>query len=205
MTAVTPFDVGPLNWVKNEIDLALARADQALQQFSAGGELTQLKFCRTHLHQVQGALTIVGLDGVTQFAEALESLLEALAQRSADAAAVALARRALATIGHYLDDLVSGQPNQPLRLLTIYREVQAARGLPAAAASDLFFPDLSVRPPRRQNAAKAMTRSHLARVLRHQRSCFQRGLLGWLRAPQDHSAVNCRSFSRTRIRRCRRG
>ena len=190
MNVVTPFDVGPLNWVKNEIDLALARADQALQQFSAGGELTQLKFCRTHLHQVQGALTIVGLDGVTQFAEALESLLEALAQRSADAAAVALARRALATIGHYLDDLVSGQPNQPLRLLTIYREVQAARGLPAAAASDLFFPDLSVRPPRRQNAAKAMTRSHLSRVLRHQRSCFQRGLLGWLRAPQDHSAIS---------------
>jgi chemotaxis protein histidine kinase CheA len=42
------------------------------------GDLTQIRFCRTHLHQVQGALTIVGLDGVTQFAEALESLLEAI-------------------------------------------------------------------------------------------------------------------------------
>ena len=101
MNVVTEFDVGPLNWVKNEIDLALARADQALQQFSAGGELTQLKFCRTHLHQVQGALTIVGLDGVTQFAEALESLLEAIEQqqRPADAELIALAQPALATIG----------------------------------------------------------------------------------------------------------
>ena len=135
MNAVTPFDVGPLNWVKNEIDLALARADQALQQFAAGGELTQLKFCRTHLHQVQGALTIVGLDGVTQFAEAVESLLETIEQRPADAAACALAQRALATIGHYLDDLVSGQPNQPLRLLSIYRESRrrAARKTPRRA------------------------------------------------------------------------
>lgn len=76
MVAVTQFDVGPLNWVKNEIDLALGRAEQALQQFGDTGELTQLRFCRTHLHQVQGALTIVGLDGVTQFAEALEAILE---------------------------------------------------------------------------------------------------------------------------------
>ena len=190
MNVVTQFDVGPLNWVKNEIDLALARADQALQQFAAGGEQTQLKFCRTHLHQVQGALTIVGLDGVTQFAEALESLLEALAQRPADDEAIALARRGLATVGHYLDDLVSGQPNQPLRLLSIYREVQAARGLESVAASDLFFPDLSVRPPRRQNAAHPMTVGKLAAFLRHERSRFQRGLLGWLRAPQDHSAIS---------------
>ena len=73
----TEFDVGPLSWVKSEIDLALKRADQALQEFSGGlpggGDPTQLKFCRTHLHQVHGALAIVGLDGVTQFTEALEA------------------------------------------------------------------------------------------------------------------------------------
>ena len=81
MNAATEFDVGPLTWVKSEIDLALERADQALQQYIASvaagaGDPTQLKFCRTHLHQVQGALTIVGLDGVTQFAEAVEAMLE---------------------------------------------------------------------------------------------------------------------------------
>ena len=190
MNVATPFDVGPLNWVKNEIDLALARADGALQQYIGSGELTQLKFCRTHLHQVQGALSIVGLDGVTQFAEALESLLETFEQRRADAAAIALAQRALASIGHYLDDLVSGQPNQPLRLLSIYREVQTARGVEHVAASDLFFPDLSVRPPRRQGAAKTMSASQLAAFLRHERSRFQRGLLGWLRAPRQSDGVN---------------
>ena len=83
MNAATEFDVGPLTWVKSEIDLALERADQALNQYTTSvttgaGDLTQIKFCRTYLHQVQGALTIVGLDGVKQLAEALEALLEAV-------------------------------------------------------------------------------------------------------------------------------
>jgi chemosensory pili system protein ChpA (sensor histidine kinase/response regulator) len=62
------------------------------KQFTASaadgnGDLTQIRFCRTHLHQVKVPLTIVGLDGVTQVAEALESLLEAIEkqERPADA------------------------------------------------------------------------------------------------------------------------
>ena len=197
MNAAMEFDVGPLTWVKSEIDLALERADQALQQYTAGagdgaGDLTQIKFCRTHLHQVQGALTIVGLDGVTQFAEALESLLEATEQnrRPADAACVALAQRALAAIRHYLDDLISGQPNQPLRLLPLYREVQTARGQERISATDLFFPDLSVKPPRRNSAVQTLDRSEFQRLLRQERARFQRGLLSWLRLPEDRSGIS---------------
>lgn len=198
MNAATEFDVGPLTWVKSEIDLALERADQALQQYTASagdgdaGDLTQIKFCRTHLHQVQGALTIVGLDGVTQFAEAMESLLEAIEQQKlpADQASIELVQRALASIRHYLDDLISGQPNQPLRLLPIYREVQKARGQERASATDLFFPDLAVRPPRRDSAPQSIDRGEFQRLLRQERARFQRGLLAWLRAPQDRSGIS---------------
>jgi chemosensory pili system protein ChpA (sensor histidine kinase/response regulator) len=187
------FDVGPLTWVKSEIDLALERADQTLQQYTAStGDLTQLKFCRTHLHQVQGALTIVGLDGVTQLAEALESLLEAIEQqqRPADAATITLAQRALAAIRHYLDDLISGHPNQPLRLLPIYREVQTARGLERISATDLFFPDLTVRPPPRTSGTPPIERSEIPNVLHQARVRFQRGLLMWLRATGDRAGVD---------------
>jgi chemosensory pili system protein ChpA (sensor histidine kinase/response regulator) len=196
MTAVTQFDVGPLSWVKNEIDLALGRADQALANYTASvvagsGELTQLKFCRTHLHQVQGALTIVGLDGVTQFTEAVEALLDSIEQQLLPAGpeSIALVQRALATIGDYLDDLLGGQPNQPLRLLPIYREVQAARRIERVAASDLFFPDLTVRPPPRQTLAPSMTRAELQGVLRRERSRFQRGFLSWLRSSKESGGI----------------
>jgi len=197
MNAAMEFDVGPLTWVKSEIDLALERADQALQQYTAGtsngvGDLTQIKFSRTHLHQVQGALTIVGLDGVTQFAEALECLLEAIEQekRPADTACIELAQRALAAIRHYLDDLISGQPNQTLRLLPLYREVQTARGQERVSATDLFFPDLSTRPPQRDSAVQAMERNEFQHLLRQERAHFQRGLLSWLRTPQDRSGIS---------------
>ena len=218
MDAATEFDIGPLTWVKNEVDLALERADLALQKYSESlpsgiakdlpvteatelGDLTQITFCRTHLHQVQGALTIVGLDGVTQFAEALELLLEAIAQRKrpANHANITLARRSLTAIRHYLDDLINGQPNQPLRLLPIYRDVQSARGLVRFSAADLFFPDLSIRPPRREKkgegiagmgAIKALDPAALKKLLHLERARFQRGLLAWLRTPKERSGVS---------------
>ena len=70
MSAATEFDVGPLTWVKGEIDQALERAGAALDEFEKNGEVTQFKFCRTHVHPVHGALEIVGLSGVTELTEA---------------------------------------------------------------------------------------------------------------------------------------
>ena len=196
MNAATEFDVGPLTWVKSEIDLALERAIGALQQFTNGAasgspDLTEIKFCRTHLHQVQGALTIVGLDGVTQFAEAVEALLDDLEQKkvAADASVTSLAQKALAAIGHYLDDLVSGQANQPLRLLPLYRDIQSSRGVERVSATDLFFPDLSVRPPRREAPARKLSAAAFQTLLRQERARFQRGLLSWLRSPEDRKGV----------------
>ncbi|MBI2308055.1 MAG: Hpt domain-containing protein [Rhodocyclales bacterium] len=190
MNAATEFDVGPLTWVKSEIDLALERAGEALRQFTAGGDATQLKFARTHLHQVRGALAIVGLDGVTQFVDGLEGLLDDFEQQKVapEAERIALVLRALDAVHHYLDDLVNGEPNQPLRLLPIYGEILAARGQTRISATDLFFPDLSLRPPRRA-AAQPLSRDELLQLLRAQRARFQRGLLAWLRNPADRNGI----------------
>ena len=44
MNSPTDFDIGPLAWVKSEIDLALQRADDALKEFQALDEETQYRF-----------------------------------------------------------------------------------------------------------------------------------------------------------------
>lgn len=190
MNAATEFDVGPLTWVKSEIDLALERTATALRQFGESADATQLKFGRTHLHQVRGALAIVGLDGVTQFTDALESLFDDFDAGTVapDAESIALALRALDAVRHYLDDLVGGEPNQALRLFPLYREILARRGQQRVAATDLFFPDLTLRPPRR-NAAPQLARGELQTLLKTQRASFQRGLLAWLRNPADRNGV----------------
>ena len=124
MNAATEFDLGPLTWVKGEIDLALQRAEEALGQYEAGADGTPpLKFCRTHVHQVHGALAIVGLDGITQVTESLESLLTAIedGRQVSDEAAVAAVHQALAGIRLYLDELMAGEKAREQK----YQQVEA--------------------------------------------------------------------------------
>jgi chemosensory pili system protein ChpA (sensor histidine kinase/response regulator) len=187
MNAATEFDLGPLTWVKGEIDLALERAGEAFDLYKTGADATQLKFCRTHVHQVHGALAIVGLDGVTQVTESLEALLSGVEEGrlAADEATLAVIPEALAGIHLYLDELMVGEPNQPLRLQPIYLSLAKARGLSAARASDLFFPDLSLRPPKRSAAAPVLAPDQLRQALKSERARYQKGLLRWLTKPAE--------------------
>ncbi|MDE2439810.1 MAG: Hpt domain-containing protein [Betaproteobacteria bacterium] len=190
MNAATEFDLGPLSWVKGEIDLALERAEEAFGQYVADTDVTRLKFCRTHVHQVHGALSMVGLDGLTQVTESLESLLDAFEDGSSalDEPAVVAVRQAMAGIRAYLDELLAGEPNQPLRLLPVYMGLAKARGIPTARASDLFFPDLSLRPPKRLAATPKLPPEALHQVLKTERSRYQKGLLSWLTKPDQAEA-----------------
>ncbi|MDP1652456.1 MAG: Hpt domain-containing protein, partial [Rhodocyclaceae bacterium] len=192
MAATTDLDLGPLSWVKGEIDLALVRAHEALGKFVENpGDSAQLKFARTHLHQAHGALSIVGLDGVTQFSEAIEQLLSDVegGQVAATPAAGELAQRAITAIRHYLDEVASGMSNQPLKLLAIYRDLLAARGVERVASSDLFFPDLSLRPPKRTEELSPLSAGDVVRRLKTERARFERGFLRWLRNSEDVAGV----------------
>ncbi|MDR1162411.1 MAG: Hpt domain-containing protein [Candidatus Accumulibacter sp.] len=193
---VTEFDVGPLVWVKTEIDQALTRARQAFQQYaaaSASGGADRIRLCRTHLHQVKGALAIVGLDGIRQFVEALESLLDAIEQTPPEKLPTPLILSSIDSVGHYIDDLLAGQPDQPLRLYPIYEQIQRARGVDRVSKSELFFPDLDARLPKSALIAPALDRISpdlFQGILRRERNRFQRGFLSWLKNPADRDGVH---------------
>ncbi|HXZ54873.1 MAG TPA: Hpt domain-containing protein [Burkholderiales bacterium] len=183
MTARAEFDVGPLSWVKGEIDHAIDHAQKALRAFAANSsDAAQLKSSQTHLHQAHGALSIVGLEGITRISEELEALLGAIEKevslRKADV--FGLAERALAAIRVYLDQLMAGKPNQPLRLFPLYRDVVRARG-GRADPTDLYYPNLSFRPPKRDKSVSVLKPGEAEKSLREQRGHYQRGLLKWLK------------------------
>jgi chemosensory pili system protein ChpA (sensor histidine kinase/response regulator) len=183
MTARVEFDVGPLSWVKGEIDHAIEHAQEALRAFAANSaDAAQLKSSQTHLHQAHGALSIVGLEGITRVSEELEGLLGSIEKegslRKADV--FGLAERALGGIRAYLDQLMAGKPNQPLRLFPLYRDVVSARG-GHADPTDLYFPNLSFRPPRRDKSTGVPKPGDAEKHLREQRGRYQRGLLKWLK------------------------
>jgi len=176
----TEFDIGPLTWVKGEIDQALEKSLGALRAFAANpAETTQLKFSRTHFHQAHGALQIVGLDGVTRVSEELEGLI-AETEKSGEPPkqeALAAAEHAYEAISAYLDQLMAGEPNQPLSLFSVYRDLAAARGKDTADPVDLYYPDLSRRPPRRERAPTQHTGEALIQHYRDARARYQRGLV----------------------------
>ncbi len=189
MGAASEFDVGPLTWVKGEIEQALAKAAEALDAYAANPlDSAQLKYCKTHLHQAHGALEIVGLEGVTKLTEECEHLLDSI-----EAGTLTMSvpvrdalKGAFARLTEYLNELVDGAPHQPVRLFPAYKAVMELRGAERIAETDLFFPDLSARPPKREVAEMpADMREHVLA----QRRRFQMGLLRWLRNSGDSGGL----------------
>ncbi|WP_137936147.1 Hpt domain-containing protein [Chitinivorax sp. B] len=186
MRVHSEFDVGSLVWVKAEIDQALERAKTCLEQYRASpADTSQLKFGRTHLHQVTGALQMVGLDGAARVSEEMELALGAIEKGETESTADVLDALAAAVdgCGRYLEALMNGTPDMPLRLYPEYERIKLARGITKVSPSDLFFPSLDAfsLPA---NAAPVAD-SDLPALVKAQRARYELGLLKWLRGGED--------------------
>src|SRR6186997_2242989 len=106
--AVTDFDLGPLTWVKTEIDHSLNQARENLDKLVANpAERGVVKYILTHLHQATGALARVGLGAATRFNEELEKLVAFPENEDATPLpdAIATARKGISALSTYLDTL----------------------------------------------------------------------------------------------------
>jgi chemosensory pili system protein ChpA (sensor histidine kinase/response regulator) len=175
----TDFDLGPLTWVKTEIDHSLNQAREHLDKLAAHpAERAPVKYILTHLHQATGALAMVGLAAATRFNEELEKLVAFLETEEAARlpGAVAAAKKGLSALSTYLDGLIGGQVDHPMRLLAPYLELNRARDQNDANEGDLFYPNLSATLPHAP-AIAALDDAVLPNALGHQRSQYHQGIL----------------------------
>jgi len=187
----TELDIGPLTWVKGEIDQALDQARQNLAEFFGNpGDLSPLRYCLTHLHQVNGAILMVGLEGAARVSGEIEKLVAALEKQEVDpsAANIEVLDQAIAALSKYLASLLDGEPDVPLRLYPVYKSLCQARNASDFAESDLFFPDLSARAPK-DGYAKPASEAELQVLAKAERARFQWGLLKFLRTPEDPAGM----------------
>ena len=194
----TEFDLGPLTWVKTEIDHSLSQARENLDKLAANAsDRGPAKYILTHLHQATGALAMVGLGAATRFNEELEKLVAFLENEDGARlpAAVGTAKKGISALSAYLDTLIGGQVDHPMRLLAPYLELNRARGQNDANEGDLFYPNLAVPLPATPGVAP-LDEAVLAKALAHQRSQYQQGLLRMLKGAdaiealrQMHAAV----------------
>ena len=175
----TDFDLGPLSWVKTEIDHSLTQARETLDKLAANpADRAPVKYILTHLHQATGALAMVGLGAATRFNEELEKLVAYLEGEDAGRlpGSVATAKKGISALSAYLDALLGGQPDHPMLLLAPYLELNRARGGADANEGDLFYPDLSAPLPPPAGAPQ-LDDGVLSKALQLQRQQYQQGLL----------------------------
>ncbi|MEO7727671.1 MAG: Hpt domain-containing protein [Burkholderiales bacterium] len=170
-----------LSWVKAEIDHALKLVRGRTATFLANSDNPAvLRDCPLELHQVHGALVMVGLDGTARVCAVVEHVYRAVLEgRHVSKSTASTMDRGVYALGQFLDDLARGEPNVPLKLFPIYRDFAQLLGAPPVAEFDLFFPDLEVRSPSHENIALAPVDT--TRQLRTLRAQFQRGMLAWMR------------------------
>ena len=170
-----------LSWINTEVDQALKLVRDNIAKFAAGPQdEAALAVCPEHLHQVSGALRMVGLTGATRFCEALEGSFGGLKAVPATPENIGVIDRAVFALREFVADLARGQADVPLRLWPAYRELGTLLGKADTSEKDLFFPDL-LRDPPAHPQAQALPEGEVTAFLQAQRSRFQRGLLGWLR------------------------
>ena len=83
---LTMADTTLLSWINAEVDHALTLVQESIAKFSAAPEnAAVLRLCPEHLHQVSGALRMVGLTGATRLCEAIEGSFAGLGAARPDA------------------------------------------------------------------------------------------------------------------------
>jgi chemosensory pili system protein ChpA (sensor histidine kinase/response regulator) len=177
-------DIAPLAWVIDEIRGSLNLAIDGVKVFIANKQDGDaLKNARNQVHQAHGAMQLLDLRGVALATEAIEQLLRRWESEPKECgpSAVRTVETAVAAIIAYLEGLLSGRPNQPIRLYPYYRDVLSLNRAQRVHPADLIYPDLTRRPAFHQIEVKPLSTDQL----RVRRVRFEEGLLGFLRNADD--------------------
>jgi chemosensory pili system protein ChpA (sensor histidine kinase/response regulator) len=182
------FDIGPLTWVKDEIDQALKSVLENLESFTTNpADTSALRFSKTHLFQVSGALDMVGLQGCKRFCAEIEHVIGKLEQQAIPPAAetAEVIKQAVHALDHYLQRLLDGSPDTPMLLFPMLKALAELHG-ESVEEAELFFPDTSIRAPK-NIPTEEIAEDEIPSLVAKQRTAFQTALLKWLKTSSADS------------------
>lgn len=149
-------DLGPLAWVFDELRKSLDGANKALKRFShevseakasdlSAADPTSLRVARSQLHQVVGALEMVGFYAAAKMVRGMEGAVQRFLGKPAlcTEEAVAKVERAGFALIEYLEAVLNGKQVNPVAFFPQFRDVQEL-----AAAQRIHPADLWEAPDR---------------------------------------------------------
>ncbi len=178
-------DFTTLTWVKAELDETLKQARHALEAYVEDPtDASQMRFCATYLHQVQGTLRMVELYGAAMVTEEMEHLASALLENDVKERdeAYAVLMRGIVQLPDYLERLQTGHKDIPIVLLPLLNDLRAARGEKGLSEIVLFTPDLTrPLPLSAKGPLQSLPELELRHIAEQLRGQFQLALLNWFR------------------------
>ena len=183
-TTAAPFDSGPLSSIRAEIGHSLMEARVALDKVRVDpADAAALERALSQLHQVTGALSMVGLAAAAHMNQELEKMVSVTGPGipAELPSKITAAKNAMDVLTEYLDELINGEPDRPLKLAKCYALLNILRGAQDAADSDLFFPDLTLPTPAPDPADLPPSDTIFVDAIKQARAIFQWGLLKLLR------------------------
>jgi chemosensory pili system protein ChpA (sensor histidine kinase/response regulator) len=178
-------DFTTLTWVKQELDDTLKQSQQALEAYVEDtSDKSQMRFCASYLHQVQGTLRMVELYGAAMVVEEMErlalGLLDGQVKQADDAYTVLM--RGMVQLPDYLERLQGGHRDIPIVLLPLLNDLRACRGEKLLSETSLFSPDLGAPLPASASGAKTVVPQPMVAANGGRlRLAFQFGLLKWFK------------------------
>lgn len=191
MSAQPKLNIASIIGIKEGIYQVFSLIDQNLDAYSQHpDQLSSVKNCKNYIHQMDGLFEMLGLSSIAVISDKMEQLVDALltkkiAPNPQICDALKQSNKALL---YYLNELIDGKEENPLRLFPAYRGLMQVYGFENAPESDLFFPRLTVSPALKAEAAHID--ATVAKILAKQIGTeYQAGLLKWLRDPSNKDGL----------------
>ena len=186
MGAQPKLNIAAIIGIKDGIYQVFASIDQNLDAYNQQAYNDKfIKDCRNYIHQLNGLLEMLNVTSLILVIEKIEQLLDALITKKTqpNPAIVDALKQSAKALLFYLNELIDGVEENPLRLYPAYRTLMQAYGFENAPESDLFFPRLATDPALKPETVNidAPTVKSLAKQLGTE---YQAGLLKWLRDPE---------------------
>jgi chemosensory pili system protein ChpA (sensor histidine kinase/response regulator) len=151
---------------------------------------TLIDSCLRYFHQLDGLLEMLELDSITSINAKIEQLMSSLIENKTEASPEILntLKEMTHALHNYLDELIEGKKDNPLRLFPAYQELMHAAGFKNVSECDLFFPQLITEPPL-QTESTSINPFEIKSLAKQARTEYQAGLLKWLRDTSNKESL----------------
>ena len=191
MSAQPKLNIASIIGIKDGIYQVFTLIDQNLEVYSKHpGNDKLIRDCLNYIHQLDGLLEMLNLTSITIVTEKMEQLVAALISKKIEPSPPIFAalKQSTKALLYYLNELIEGVEENPLRLFPAYCGLMQVYGFENAPESDLFSPRLTANPALKAESTHidALTAKPLAKQLGAE---YQAGLLKWLRDPSNEDGL----------------